>query len=165
MGTENLPFTGTQSLHNGGSLQGAQFGIRIYRGHQNGGILIVGGLLFRQTMDVDINIAGKSDMVSVVDQDDLTGQMAALTFINFKVQFPKVEETDLTQRLCLLCGAVPKDSDLLWIHGAVSGQSLAHIDVRPVERILFPESVLAFIFQLQALGGLLTSQDFIKPGQ
>ena len=43
-------------------------------------------------MNVNVNIAGDSNVFRVIDQYDLAGQMAALSFIYFKVQFHEIKK-------------------------------------------------------------------------
>ena len=61
--TEDLPASRAQALHNRFALQGTQLGIGVYRGHKNGRVLVILRLLFRQTMNIDVNIAGKNDVM------------------------------------------------------------------------------------------------------
>lgn len=93
MGAENAPFSCAKTLQHSPTLQGAKLGICIHRSHENGRMLIVLPLFGSQAADIDIDIAGKDNIVGIIDENCLAGKMTALSFIDLKMQFTKVEES------------------------------------------------------------------------
>ena len=95
MSTEDSPVSNAQPLQVGFANLTAKNRIGIHRCHQDGRILIVFCLFGCKAVEIDINITGKGDIVLIIDQNDLTGQMTALAFINLKVQIAKLKKADL----------------------------------------------------------------------
>ena len=95
MGTEDAPVAHAQTAQDGLALGGAELGVGVHRGHQDGGVAVVLRLGRDQALEVDVNIAGEGDVVVVVDEDDLAGQMAALSLVDLEVQVTEVEEAYL----------------------------------------------------------------------
>ena len=106
VGTEDAPVSDTQTAEDGLALCGAELGIRVHGGHEDGRVLIVLRLGRDQSLEVDVDIAGEGDVVVVIDQHQLTGQVTALALVDLEVQVPKIEKADLGQRLPKLRQAV-----------------------------------------------------------
>ena len=95
MGTKYLPVANAQPPHDGLSFLAAKLWICIYRGHQDGRVLIILRLFSGQSMGIDVNISRESNVVIVVDQNDFTGQVSTFTFIHLKMQIAEIKEADL----------------------------------------------------------------------
>ena len=107
MGTENLPISNTQPSQNRFPLFTTDIGICIHRCHQNRRILVVFRLGCSESMDVDVDIAGKSNVVFVIDQNHFPRKMSAISLVDFKMQIFKIKETDLCQRSATLRQVLP----------------------------------------------------------
>ena len=107
MGAKNLPVAHTQSSQDRLPLFSADFGICIHRGHQNRCVLVVFRLGCSESMDVDIDIAGKSNVVLIIDQNHFARKMPALSFVDFKMQITEIKEADLCQRSTKLRQILP----------------------------------------------------------
>ena len=107
MGTENFPVANTKSSQNCLALFAAYFGIRVHGCHQNRCVLVVFRLGCRQSMDVDVDIAGKSNVVFIIDQNHFSRKMTAISLVDFKMQIFKIKETDLCQRSTKLRQILP----------------------------------------------------------
>ena len=162
MGTENLPVAHTQSSQDRLPLFSADFGICIHRGHQNRCVLVVFRLGCGEAVNVDVDIAGKGNMVLIINQNHFTRKMAAVSFVDFKMQITEIKETDLGQRSAKLRKILPGSDQLVGTHLFVGGKDLADIHIGSVQEIAFPEAVFALIFTAKALGRPAADDDFIK---
>ena len=152
MGTENLPVAHTQSSQDRLPLFSADFGICIHRGHQNRCVLVVFRLGCGEAVNVDVDIAGKGNMVLIINQNHFTRKMAAVSFVDFKMQINEIKETDLGQRSAKLRKILPGSDQLVGTHLFVGGKDLADVHIGAVQGIAFPEAVFAQIFTSKALG-------------
>ena len=107
MRTEDFPVSGAQPLKHGFSYLPAKGGVGIHGSHQNGRILVIFCLLRSKTVDIDVHISGKGNVVLIIDENDFTGKMSALSLINFKAQISEVKESDLGQRIAKLGDVQP----------------------------------------------------------
>ena len=107
MGTENLPIAHTKSSQDCLPFFAANLWVRIHRCHQNWCILVVFRLGCSESMDVDVDIAGKSNVVFIIDQNHFSRKMTAISFVDFKMQIFKIKETDLCQRSTKLRQILP----------------------------------------------------------
>ena len=107
MGAENLPVAHAKSSQDRLPLFTADFGICIHRCHQNRCVLVVFSLGCSESMDVDIDIAGKSNVVLIIDQNHFARKMTAVSLVDFKVQIAEIKETDLCQRSAKLRQILP----------------------------------------------------------
>ena len=98
MGTKDLPVSNAQSLQNGLADLPAKHRVCIHGSHENRRVLIVFRLLRGKTMNIDVYISGESNAVLIIDQNDLTGQMSALSFKDLKEQVAELKKSDLGQR-------------------------------------------------------------------
>ena len=48
--------------------------------------MVVFRLLCGEAVDVDVNVSCESDVVLIIDEDNLAGQMTAFSFINLKAK-------------------------------------------------------------------------------
>lgn len=162
MGTEDSPVAYTEPLQNGLAYLWTQNRIRVHRSHQDGGVLVVFRLLCSQTVHIDVNISRKGDVVQIVDQHDLAGQMSTLSFEYLKKQITKFEEADLGQGGAQIRNILPGHSQLVGIYRFIRGENFADVDIGPMQGILFPESVFSQIFILKAEGGFFADNDLIE---
>ena len=112
-----------------------------------------------------MNIPGKGKVVLIINQHDLSGQMAALSLIDLKMQFLKLEIANGRKGGVQLPGLIPEASDLIRIHSLVGSKDLTDVDVGFVKGVLFPVSILPGKFPLQAVRRSRAADDFIKQGQ
>jgi len=129
---EYFPAAGTEALEYGLALTGAQLGVGVHRGHENGRVLIVLTLLGGHALYVHIYIAGECNVVSVVNEHDLSGEMSAASLVYLKFEITKAEEARLTYHALLGIAVRPGYSDLAGIAGGVLGECFAHLDIRLV---------------------------------
>ena len=142
MCAEDLPLAHAQAAQDGLALSGAELGVAVHGGHQNGGVAVMLRLGRDQVLEVDVDVAGEGDGVVVVDQDDLPGQMAALALVDLEVQVPEVEKAHLGQRFAQLRDMPPGGAEPGGGDAAVARQQLADVQIGPVEGIFLPEAVL-----------------------
>lgn len=126
---ENLPFPDTKTLGDRFSFLGTKTGVCIDRGHQNRGVLVVFGLLGRESVDIDVYVACHGDMFGVIDQYDFAGQMPALSFINLKMEFFKIEKAYLREGGGQIFYIIPRSGDLFGIDRRVGRKNFADVDI------------------------------------
>ena len=88
--------------------------------------------------------------MEIIDEYGLPGQMAAFPFVHFEMKLPEIEESGLFQRVFLHSVRVPEPGYFSGIGRAVQGQRLADADVRFVQGILLPVTVLPLCFAGEA---------------
>ena len=114
-----LPFSNTKPSYDCFSFLCAELGVGINRGHKYRCISVILCLLGRQTVNIDINIPCDSDMLCIVDQNYLPGQMTAFSFIDLEMKLLKIEKSYLRQRLGQVFNIIPESRDLFGIRGDV----------------------------------------------
>ena len=165
MGAEYLPVACAEPLHDLVALLTAELGVRVHRGHENRRILVVGCLFGGHSFQIDVYIACEYQLVSVIYEDYLAGQMSALTFVYLEIQ---IAERIAAYRYNGGFGAFRGTADDVYvfrIHWDKAGQGLAYADIWPVQRILFAESVPAAAFGAQTFGGFCTHINPIEQRQ
>lgn len=73
MGSKDFPVAHTQPLQNSLSNLIAQDRISIHRSHENWRILVILRLGCSKTVNVNVNISGKCDVILIIDQNNFTG--------------------------------------------------------------------------------------------
>lgn len=141
MSPENLPFSYSQTLQNCISLFRTQFRIRVNGRHQDRCVLVVFRLFRGKAVCVYINITCKCYVIGIIDQNDLSGQMPAFAFINFKVKLTKAEEAYLRQRFFILVGTFPLFHDFIGLDRLILSQYLTDVNVRSMQRVFFSISI------------------------
>ena len=162
VGAEDPPVAHAQTAQDGLSLVGAEGGIRIHGGHQDGGILVMLRLGRDEALEIDVDVTGEGDVVVVIDQHDLSGQVAALALVDLEMQVAEVEKSDLGQGLPELGDPLPGDPQPGGIHAPVSRQELADVQIGPVDGILLPKAVFPPGLGDQILGRSVADNDLIE---
>ena len=162
MRAEDLPLSRAEALQNGLALGCAELGGGIYRGHQDGRVLVVLRLLGCHAAHIDVDIPRKGDMVRVIDQHRLTGQMAAAALVDLEVKLSEIEKSYLRQRLAALLASPPSHGHLIGRDRAVAGHGLTHINIGTMQGILLTVAVRPLKFQPQTLSGSLPRDDLIE---
>ena len=116
---KNLPLPDAKPLQNGFTFLCTKPRVCVYRGHQNGRVLVVFGLLCCQAVYVDVDISRDGDVMRIVDQHDLAGEVSAFALVYFKMQFLKIKKSNLHKRLCGGRDVVPRRDKLLRVDGLV----------------------------------------------
>ena len=62
----------------------------------------------RHSVDIDINIARKRNLMLVIDEHRFPGQMTSFSLIYFKMQLAKVKESNLLQGFLLFPVRIPE---------------------------------------------------------
>ena len=86
-------------------------------------------------MNINIYISRQSNMMGIINQNYLTGQMTALAFIHLKMHFAKIKETDLSKRLGQIFIIRPRNNDTFRVDRFVRREYLTDIYIRLVKWI------------------------------